>query len=278
MYNPKSSPSAKVLANEIRAQTLGLLVKRGTVKSKHLKRRVFDYVINVGNSMKYGFDNTTEIINLPNRIARSANKKLARMRFKAQKISAPTLWLSPKDIPAAEFPVVGRTTYHMKARGFWYCKKPADAVQAKKAGATHFIKFIKNTREFRAHVFATSLKPKSWEDYVIVRLVEKRQTVSTKTAIIKNHENGYRFVKPAKTSQGVLEAVRHLAKETIHKFGLHYGGVDIVFSQDTNKAYVLEINTTPCLTDETSSTLDIYTSHFIDLIGAKRQSNDGDHF
>jgi glutathione synthase/RimK-type ligase-like ATP-grasp enzyme len=62
-----------------------------------------------------------------------------------------------------------------------------------------------------------------------------------------------------------------LAKEVICKFGMHYGGVDIVYSLNRNKPYVLEINSTPCLTDDTSNTLDIYTDKFLGLAGIKQK-------
>jgi len=270
MYNKKSRPSARALAAAIKEKTAGLLVIRGFPTSKQLDRRVFDYVLNVGNSTRRKFEDLTTIINRPKRISTSANKRLARMRFKARKIPAPLLWLSKKDIPIAEFPVVGRTTYHMKARGFWYCKTPEEAAYAETRGATHFIKFIGNTREFRAHVFAKTLKPKSKADYIIGKLSEKRADVDATCTIIKNHDNGYRFVAPIKTDAGVLDMVRSLARDTLFKFDLHYGGVDIVYSLDTKQAYVLEINTTPCLTDDTSTTIDVYTDKFIELIEARR--------
>lgn len=270
MYRDKSAPSARALAAAIKEQTEGLLVIRGTVKSKYLRRRRFDHVINVGNSLKYAFREGTHVINHPDKIRTSANKRLARMRFRARKISAPTLWLEARQIPKCEFPVVGRTSYHMKAKGFWYCKNMKEARAAQRAGATHFIKFIKNTREFRAHVFATSLTPRSADDYIIGKLSEKRGSAKAKSTIIKNHDNGYVFVGASKGTPKVLNKVRALAKQAAFQFGLHYGGVDIVYSLDTKQVYVLEINTTPCLTDEVSSTLDVYTSKFIDLIGARR--------
>ncbi len=83
----------------------------------------------------------------------SANKKLARIRFKAKGLSAPELWLNVKSIPKCEYPVIGRTTCHMKAQGFWFCRNRLEANKAWSMGATHFMKFIENTREFRAHVF-----------------------------------------------------------------------------------------------------------------------------
>ena len=270
MYNKKSRPSARALAASIKENTNDLLVIKGFPTSKYLDKYKFDYVLNVGNSTRRKFNSDTTVINRPKRISTSANKRLARIRFKARKISAPQLWLSAKDIPACEFPVVGRTTYHMKAQGFWYCETPKESIYAETRGATHFIKFIKNTREFRAHVFSKTLSPASKNDLIVGKLSEKRANMEATDTIIKNHDNGYRFVAPTKSSPEVLSLVRTLAKDTILQFNLHYGGVDIVYSLDTKKVYVLEINTTPCLTDENSTTIDVYTEKFIELIGAER--------
>ena len=223
--------------------------------------------MNVGNSIKYNFPKETIVINNPKNILQSANKRLARMRFKARGIPAPMLWLSVKEIPIPEYPVIGRTTYHMKAQGFWFCNTPQEATRAMKQGATHFLKFIKNTREFRAHVFSTVLNPKSSNDYSIGKLSEKRGGVNITGTTIKNHDNGYLFISPMKTDLMVLDQVRYLAKKTMAKFKLHYGGVDIIYSLDNKKAMVLEINTTPCLTDQNSTTIEVYANQILKLLG-----------
>jgi len=265
-YRGKSAPSARALHASLKENSDHKFI-RGTTKSKFLRRMKFDVLINVGNSQALPVKNIKHIINPPASIRMSANKKQARIRFKAKGIPAPKLWMDASIVPKKEFPVVGRTSYHMKAKGFWYCRSYAEAKKAQLKGATHFLKFIKNTREFRAHVFSTVIRPKSIDDYVIAKLSEKRRSEKSDSSIIKNHEHGYKFVAPLKNSSPiVLDRVRQLAKEALLKFNLNYGGVDIVYSLNTKKAYVLEINSTPCLTDEVSSTLDTYTEKFVNLI------------
>lgn len=271
LYGKKSSPSARALAESLKKSS-GLTVISGTVKSKFLRKYKFPFVVNVGNSKTYKFDKSTTVINPPKVIAVSANKKLARIRFKAKGLSAPDLWLNVKDIPGCEYPVIGRTTYHMKANGFWYCRNKSEAVKARYEGATHFMKFIDNTREFRAHVFSTVAKPSCDEDYIIAKLAEKRSDGKVSGTIIKNHENGYNFLQPDKRFPSVLNKVRSIAKEVVCKFGLHYGGVDIMYSKDTKKVYLLEINTTPCLTDEHSSTLQVYTDKILSIVNSENLS------
>ena len=266
IYSKKSRPSAKALAASIRDSS-GITVFRGLPSLKRLRRTEMDVIINVGNSKGFIPIGNPPIVNHPSKIRISANKRMARTRFKARKIQAPTLWFSYKDIPKHEYPVVGRTTYHMKGKGFWFCRNRAEAKAAYMYGATHFIKFIKNTREFRAHVFATTIAPKSKRDFVVAKLSEKLMSEHTDTDVIKNHEHGYKFLAPKKMTAQMRQDLLSLAIEAIYRFGLHYGGVDIVYSKHTLKPYVLEINTTPCLTDTASNTLHVYTQQLLRMIG-----------
>lgn len=265
LYGRKSSPSAKALHLSLKEGSDYTFI-RGTTASKFLGKYDYDYVINVGNSVPYRFKKTTKIINNPRKIAVSANKKLARIRFQTKKVPAPKLWLKVESIPKNEYPVVGRTTYHMKAKGFWFCKNRSEALLAKKQGATHFMKFVKNTREFRAHVFSTKMYPGGCVDYIVAKLVEKRSVGQAKSSVIKNHDNGYKFLQPDKRFPVVLNKVREVARKAIYEFGLHYGGVDVMYSKDTKRVYVLEINTSPSLTDETSNTLSVYTDKLLSMI------------
>ena len=128
------------------------------------------------------------------------------------------------------------------------------------------MKFIVNTREFRAHVFSTISKPNNINDYIVAKLAEKRQVEDKQGTIIKNHDSGYHFLQPDKRFPKVLNKVRSIAKEVVYRFGLHYGGVDVMYSKDTKRVYLLEINTTPCLTDENSNTLQVYTNKLLSMM------------
>lgn len=258
VYSKKSKPSARALVTKLKEITSNsVVIYRGLPTLHMLKHKQMDLIINVGNSSLFSALGSPPIINSPDKIATSANKKKARIIFKAKSIPAPPLWLHVKDIPINMFPVIGRTTYHMKAEGFWYCRNRKEALRAQQQGATHFMRFIRDTREFRAHVFATTLSP-TREDYIVAKLSEKINIQKNKIEIIKNHDSGYKFLAPMDRSFNVLATVREAAKQTIYNFGLHYGAVDIMFSKRTKKPYVLEINTVPCLTDEHSNTLEIY--------------------
>ncbi len=44
------------------------------------------------------------------------------------------------------------------------------------------------------------------------------------------------FLQSDKRFPKVLDKVRLISREVVHKFGLHYGGVDVMYSKDTKKS------------------------------------------
>jgi hypothetical protein len=64
-----------------------------------------------------------------------------------------------------------------------------------------------------------------------------------------------------------MSSIRDVARETVAKFGLHWGAVDIILSNYSGKPYVLEINSAPCLTDDKSDTIDKYVEMASGLVG-----------
>jgi len=265
VYNGTSKPSAVCLAKTF-SEVFDTDVQSIFYNSRRIRDKNITHFINVGNSNKFLIVGKPNIINDPSAIAKSANKRLARIRFKVKGVPAPALWLEPEEIPVAEYPVVGRKTFHMKGRGFWLCKSPREALNAKAKGATHFMKFISNTREFRLHTFSTNLHPTNVNDYVIGKFAEKLESASTRDRTIKNHDHGFVFMAPKLLTITQKDKLENAAKKALLAFGLNYGGVDIMLSKDNNNPYVLEINSTPCLTDENSNTAEVYSKMLMDMI------------
>jgi hypothetical protein len=259
----------------------------------------YDYIINVGWAGKV-VSGGAKVINAPGAISRSSNKRNARIKMKNSGISSPELWLNWQDIPDGGFPVVARTTHHSKGRGFWFCKTKNESrlaaestvkrtkkrIRTKKGnlvwrfretpteGASHFLKFIKNTREFRVHVMApdVNLEGLETEDYLILKLSEKIKAEAGATSnIIKNHDNGWIFSYPKNKEEPVLDKIRGIAKKALATFGLHWGAVDIMLSEDSGEVYVLEINSTPCLTDDQANTIDKYLNGVGIMLGTTKK-------
>lgn len=230
----------------------------------------YDYIINVGWYKEFPTGGAT-VLNTPTRIATSSNKRAARKKFVEAEVPAPKLWLSSDKIREIDLPVIARTTHHTKGKGLWYCKTLQDVRRAMNQGATHALKFIPNTREFRVHVMAGN--PDSADESLrVIKLSEKNPGPGTNVnSIVKNHESGWVFGYPSDPKDPVLPKIREVAKKAISSFGLHWGAVDIMVSRDTGEPYVLEINSTPCLTDDHANTLEKYAEGISYLVGLKQR-------
>lgn len=272
VYTEKTGPSGRALTEALRGVVGSEAVGGGTPDMLERLIRALNkqpkYVINVGVAGR--INTTAPVTNRTEAVAHSSNKRLARISFRDGEVAAPELWLSAAGIPAKAFPVVGRTTNHTKAHGFWYCKTKEEATSAEQAGATHFLKFIPNTREFRLHLMVSNLSgDRNPEDYVSIKLSEKMldPDATKHSDIIKNHDNGWVFKFPADTSGSVFSKARDVAKKAMAAIKLDWGAVDVIYDLDSKEALVLEINTSPCLTDDTANTVDKYASGLMRLVG-----------
>ena len=281
LYDKSGIHSGRLLGRHLSRNLAGkATVQRG--RPERLQELVragtrFDYILNIGWYKPFDCGGAL-ILNAPELISLSSNKRNARIKFKQLGIPAPQLWLTPKDIQPGFFPLVARTTHHTKGRGLWLCKNAPDAVMAAAAGATHFLKLIPNTREFRVHVMApgTKLGGLKAEDYKILKLSEKVPNPNANPdEVIKNHESGWFFGYPKDKKEAILQRVREVGKRTVKEFGLHWGAVDIMVSKDTGEPYVLEINSTPCLTDDHANTLEKYSDAVCTMLGVEAAGNVG---
>lgn len=273
LYERAGLESGRRLGNElIEKQTSGYSFLKGRLSryNEQARQTKFDFIINVGYAANIDGKKAV-ILNNPQAIATSSNKRGARIKFKEFEIPAPNLWLSSKEIPKNAYPVIGRITRHTQGRGFWFCKDSKAAIAAEKAGATHFLKFIEDTREFRIHVAAPhhNLKKLNVDDYAVFKTSEKlpKPGVKNPDPTIKNHDNGWVFSHPKDSSSATIRDLRDVARKAIAKFGLHWGAVDIIVSNKSDMPYVLEINSAPCLTDEQSDTIDKYVEIVSGLVG-----------
>jgi len=141
-----------------------------------------------------------------------------------------------------EYPIVGRPDYHRKGRQFYLCNNYEDVTNALNRGATHFMEYVDNAREFRVHI----VNGKS------IKISEK-----IGGGITKNYESGARFYYPEDFNH--KKSLRRVAREAVASLGLDFGAVDLLY-RDGN-FYVLEVNTAPCLTS-TSDTLERYARAF----------------
>lgn len=262
----------KALAELYDGKVLGGFPKRfnGIVKREGEP----EFVINLGTTEEYKIGST--FLNNREMVRTSSNKKAARQTFLEHEIPAPKLFLRGSDVDT--FPVVGRTSYHSKGQGFWFCKNAREVQSAVQAGATHFMEFIPNTREYRVHTFikakSVGNEERSPEDYVSVKISEKvwqGEGDPNPDEPQKNHEFGWTFLGPQNRREEELDVVRNVAKQAIAALQMDFGAVDVMYRVKTKRPYVLEVNSTPSLSDDNADTCERYASRILKTLGKLKE-------
>ncbi len=236
-------------------------------------------IINLGVTDDFPYEG--DIINTQDMVRAASNKKKARQIFAEQGVPAPELFLRPGEVSKNDLPVIGRTSYHHKGQGFWFCKTLTGVQRASKAGATHFLEFISNTREYRVHTFikkkSQNLSPdeRGADHYVSIKISEKvwqGEERPDKNEPQKNHEFGWSFRAPKNRREEELDVVRYAAKQAIAALGLDFGAVDVMYRVRSKQPYVLEVNSTPSLSDENATTCEVYANRILKtLVAAKEE-------
>lgn len=229
-----------------------------------------ELVVNLGTTDEFNYDGPT--LNSQDMVRAASNKRKARITFQEAEIPAPTLFLRAQDIPKEGLPVIGRTSYHRKGRGFWFCKTPRDLRRATDAGATHFLEFIPRTREYRVHTFIKvrhrEIPPeeRTADHYVSIKVSEKvwqEDTQPDPNEPQKNHEFGWIFLGQQNRRVEELDVVRYAAKQAIASLGMDFGAVDVMYKLRTKQPFVLEVNSTPSLSDDNANTCEVYAKRIL---------------
>lgn len=211
--------------------------KSATVLEERLDELGYD-----GLPINWGFSTSgeTECINKPQALRLAVNKRIALEELDDADVS--TLLIDEDDY--IEYPVVGRPDNHSMGRWFYICSNYSDIERArrnKRHPATHFQHLVDDFREFRVHIV----------DGESIKISEKIGG--------GNYHAGGIFEYPHDFDH--KKTLRNTAKEAVEALGLDFGAVDIIWKDNT--AYVLEVNSAPRLTDETSDTLERYAQAFV---------------
>jgi len=234
-------------------------------------------IVNLG--VTDAFDFKGQILNSRDMVRASSNKKQARQQFEEAGVPAPQLFLTAKDVKADNLPVVGRTSYHSKGRGFWFCKTLQEVRDAVNSGATHFLEFIPGSREYRVHSFIKSdylevpCEERTPDHFVSIKISEKVWTSPGEpdaAAPQKNHQFGWTFLGHQNRRKEELDVIRYAAKQTMAALGMDFGAVDVMYRMRNKQPYVLEVNSTPSLADENSDTCERYARRILYTIGDGR--------
>lgn len=176
----------------------------------------------------------------------ASNKRRALYAMQEAGVPVPKLYtLDNSDINYANYPLVGRPDHHRKGRQFYLCHNSVQALAARNRGATHFMEYIDNAREFRVWI----VNGKS------IKISEK-----IGGGVTKNFDSGARFYYPQDFNH--KKTLRQVARQAVQTLGLDFGAVDILWKDD--RFYVLEVNTAPCLTNQYSDTLERFAAAIVD--------------
>lgn len=202
-----------------------------------------------GVNINFGFGVNSDGLNSPEAIANASNKRKALEIMCEAEVPIPPLYTPDEAYEAVlDAPLVGRKNYHRKGRGFYYCEDEDDVEHAIRKGATHFLEYITDTREFRAHIVNGNC----------IKISEKHGD-----GLTRNVEAGAVFSYPHDFNH--KKSLRKVAKQAVEALGLDFGAVDVLYKD--KQFYTLEVNTAPCLTNERSDTLSRYVNAFLENSG-----------
>jgi len=249
-YN-KASKSAKSLAEALGA-------KRIKVDGGSFVPKVSDKIINWGYSQGWPIPMpralgiiTCENYNSPEDIAAASNKleffKLMKERLPN---AIPKFWTNKDDIPLDCYPVVCRTLLNSHSgNGIVIAADPDGAVPC-----SLYVQYIKKQEEYRIHVGIKAGQA------VMFSAQRKARRLSIPDAEVnwkvRNLDGGFVFVRSGFTTPSAVEQV---ACDCLRETGLDFGAVDVIWNQQQEKAYVLEVNTAPGLEGQT---VDDYAAFF----------------
>ena len=235
----QGSASAKALAVSLDGKVLK------HVGSK-FKPRQRDVVVNWGAAKLPNFAPATVL----NRDVGTAQCKLATfVKLKDAGVRIPQFWTRREDIPFGAGPVVCRT----KLRGH-----SGDGIVIADAlddlvDAPLYTKYIKKKDEYRVHVIGD-------EAFFIQRKARKLDEENPNWQV-RNLAGGFVFVEVGE--EDVPPDVITQAVAANEALGLDFGGVDVMWNEREQAAYVLEVNTACGLEERTA---DRYKEAIVDYI------------
>lgn len=113
-----------------------------------------------------------------------------------------------------------------------------------------YTKYIEKEKEFRLYIVRT---PDGGYRMVDFCQKKRKYSESPKNWKIRSRENGFVFCWVGLNdlpTECILQSIK-----AIDIIGLDMGGVDVIFNQETGKAFVLEVNTAPWLSEDTADKL-----------------------
>jgi len=232
--------------------------KRLRLNNSTFTPRADDVIINWGNSRGIPVLRTLGVpdclyLNEHDDIARVANKlTFFELMEEYDGTLIPPFWTERESIPDEEFPIVCRTILNgHSGSGIVLADSPNDLVDA-----PLYVKYVPKKDEYRIHVGRDA----DYYDVFSVQKKVRRHSEPSPNWQIRNHSNGFNY---ARNDVNPPEQVLSVARKALDISGLDFGAVDVIWNEQKQRAYVLEINTAPGLH---GSTVEDYKAFFKRLI------------
>ena len=122
------------------------------------------------------------------------------------------------------------------------------------APAPLYTKYMKKKDEYRIHISKGTI-------FLMQRKARNKDIPNEQVDwLVRNHANGFIY---AHLDLDIPECVKAVAKACMEVLGLDFGAVDVTYNEASNKAYVLEVNSSPGLSGE--ETLKRYAAMFKEM-------------
>ena len=243
----RPSRSARKLAQALHGRVV--CVKAGDDMQRHSLRPSQPHeetVVNWGNGEGPSWYSD---VNTPEAIRLASNKLKSFQSFAARTVPIPLFATSKDTVSWKGLTVVRHKLQGHSGEGIELIEHPEDLPEA-----PLYVQYIKKEQEYRIHV------GRSNDQTQILAVQRKARDLSVPIECVdwkvRNHDNGFVFAREgANPNDDTLQA----ACNALGALGLDFGAVDIIYNQERNKAYVLEINTAPGLEGQT---IEDYTNFF----------------
>lgn len=154
--------------------------------------------------------------NKPEAIHQAANKRIALEILERAEVPTPGLIPVSQLESGRGLPCVGRTDRHERGSGYFFCRTAEEVTAARRAGATHFMRYLETFKEYRVMVF-------------FGRAI---------SVIRKYSDTDWRTV------DNPLTRTQQVAIRAVAALGLDFGAVDVARTED-DSVRVFEVNTAP---------------------------------
>lgn len=192
------------------------------------------------------------VANQPNAIEPASNKLKCFQLMKDAGVNIPQFWTKKDEIPDNAFPIMCRTKLQAHSgEGIVVAERREQLVNA-----PLYTQYLKKKQEYRVHALR---KPGGGTSIITVQRKAKRNGVDDANFMVRNLANGFVYVVEDRPP----ECVKEEAFKALESTGLAFGGIDVVYNEKQNKAYVLEINTACGLEDRTA---EAYAKAFKELV------------